>query len=70
MRNIQGEPIVYYRLSKYKKMGSYDSLKGIGEPVTLLQLMDSLVNVIHSISVVGYCIFHLNYEREIVLNRE
>ena len=50
-------------------MGSYDIMKDISEHVTLLQLMDYLGNVNHSISVVGYCIFELNYERELVLNR-
>ena len=32
--------------------------------------MDSLDNVNHSISVVGYCIFDSNYEKALVLNRE
>ena len=51
---IQSKPIVYYSLSKYKQKGSYDILKDIIENVTLVQLMDSLGNVNHSISVVGY----------------
>ena len=32
--------------------------------------MDSLGNVNHAISVVGYCIFDSNYEKSLVLNRE
>ena len=36
-----------------KNMGSYDILKNICEHVTLVQLMDSLDNVNHAISVVG-----------------
>ena len=32
--------------------------------------MDSLVNVNHAISVVGYWIFDSNYEKALVLNRE
>ena len=32
--------------------------------------MDSLVNVNPAISVVGYWIFELNYEKALVLNRE
>ena len=28
---IKGEPIVYYKLSKYKNMGSYDILTEISE---------------------------------------
>ena len=53
----KGEQKMYYSLVKYKKKGSYDILKDISENVTLVQLMDSLVNVNHAISVVGYCIF-------------
>ena len=51
-------------------MGYYDVMTDIGEHVTLVQLMDSLGNVNHDISVVGYCIFDSNYEKSLVLNRE
>ena len=51
-------------------MGYYDMLIYISEYVTLYQLMDSLGNVNHDISVVGYCIFDSNYEKALVLNRE
>ena len=61
---------MYYILSKYKKNGSYDVLTDISEHVTLVQLMDSLGNVNHAISVVGYWIFDSNYKRELILNRE
>ena len=44
-------------------------MEEISANVTLVQLMDSLVNVNHAISVVGSWIFDSNYEREIVLNR-
>ena len=44
-------------------------MKDISENVTLVQLMDSLVNVNHAISVVGYCIFDSNCEKAPVLNR-
>ena len=69
MRNVLGEPRLYYSLSKYKKMGYYDILKNISEHVTLVQLIDSLVNVYHAISVVGYWIFDSHYEKALVLNR-
>ena len=55
---IQGEPRVYYSLGKYKQKGSYDILKNISENFTLVQLMDSLGNVNHAISGVGYWIFY------------
>ena len=51
-------------------MDSYDILEDISEHVTLVQLMDYLGNVNHSISVVGYWIFDSNYEIALVLNRE
>ena len=50
-------------------MGYFDILTDISEHVTLVQLIDSLGNMNHVISVVGYCIFDSNYERELVLNR-
>ena len=68
-RNIKGKPRVYYSLSKYKNMVSYDILTDISEHVTLVQLMDYVVNVNHAISVVGYCIFESNCEKALVLNR-
>ena len=69
-KKIKGEPKVYYSLVKYKKKVSYDILTDISENVTLVQLMYSLGNVNHAISVVGYCIFDSKYEIELVLNRE
>ena len=60
---LKVKPRVYYSLRKYKKKGSYDILTDISEHVTLVQLMDSLGNVNHAISVVGYCIFDSNYEK-------
>ena len=67
---IKGEPKVNYRLRKYKKKGSYDILTDISENVTLVQLMDSLGNTNHGISVFGYWVFDSNYKGELVLNRE
>ena len=66
----EGEARVHYNLIKYKKMNEYNCLEDISENVTLVQLMDSLGNVNHAISVVGNWIFGSNYEKELVLNRE
>ena len=60
---------MHYSLVKYKNIGSYDILTDIGENVTLFQLMDSLDNVNHAISVVGYWIYDSNYKKTLVLNR-
>ena len=51
-------------------MGSFDILTEITEHVPLAQLMDSLGNVNHAISVVGYWIFESNYETALVINIE
>ena len=45
-------------------------MKKISANVTLVQLIDSLGNVNHAISVVGSWIFDSNYERALVLNKE
>ena len=63
-----GETRVHYSLMKYRKKGEYDILVNSAN-VTLVQLMDSLVNVNHGISVVGSWIFDSNYERALVLNK-
>ena len=65
----KGEAMVHYELMKYKKMGDYKILEDISANVTLVQLMDSLGNVNHAISVVGIWIFDQNYERALVLNK-
>ena len=44
-------------------------MEDISANVTLVQLMDSLGNVNHAISVVGNWIFDSNYERALVHNR-
>ena len=56
----KGEPKVHYGLIKYNQTSSYKILKDISENLTLVQLMDSLGNVNHVISVVGYWIFDPN----------
>ena len=67
-RNV-GEVRVHYNLIKYKKMGEYKILVNISAKFTLVQLMDSLGNVNHAISVVHNWIFDSNYEKALVLNR-
>ena len=61
---------MHYKLIKYKKMCGYKILEDISENITLFQLMDSLGNVNHAISVVGNWIFDSNYEKSLVLNGE
>ena len=54
----------------WKKNDAFDILKNISEYVNLVQLMDSLGNVNHDISILGYWIFYSNYETEICLTQE
>ena len=49
----KGEPKVNYNLMKYNNMREYKILEYISADVTLVQLMDSLGNVNHDISVFG-----------------
>ena len=65
----KGEARVHYKLIKYKKIGDHKILEDISANVTLVQLMDSLGNVNHAISVVGSWIFDSNYERSLILNK-
>ena len=65
----KGEVRVHYQLIKYKNKGECKILEDIGANFTLVQLVDSLVNVNHAISVFGNWIFDSNYERALVLNR-
>ena len=51
-------------------MGSFDILADISEHVTLVQLMDSLGNENHDISILGCWIFDSNYEKALVINIE
>ena len=50
-------------------MGDYKILEDISANVTLVQLMYSIGNVNHAISVVGSWIFDSNYERSLFLNK-
>ena len=61
---------MHYNLIKYNNKGIYKFSEDISENVTLVQLMESLGNVNHAISVVGSWIFDSNYERALVLNKE
>ena len=48
----------------------FDILNEIIEHVTLVKLMDSLGNVNHAISAVGYWIFDSNYKKSLCFTQE
>ena len=64
----KGEQHLRYNINKWEK-GDFDILNDISENVTLLQLMDTLGNMNHSISIVGYWIFDSDYEKSLCLTR-
>ena len=68
-KKMKGGPKVHYSLLRYNSKGYYYILKDISEHVTLVQLMDSLGNLNHAISVFGSWIFDSNYKKSLVLNR-
>ena len=69
-RNIKGEQNLQHNLKIWKKNNDFDILNDISEDITLVQLMDSLVNVNHAISVVGHWIFDSNYKKSLCLTQE
>ena len=54
----------------WHKKDAFDILKNISEYVTLVQLLDSFVDVNHVISIVGYWVFDSNYEKVLFLTKE
>ena len=60
-RKIKGKHNLQYNMMIWKKNDSFDILNDISEDVNLVQLMYSLVNVNHAISIVGYWIFDSKY---------
>ena len=57
-------------LNKWFNKGTFDILNYISENVTLVQLIETLGNVNRAISIVGYLIFYLNYEKALRQTRE
>ena len=68
--HIKGEQHLRYNLKILNKRDNFYILNNVNEYVTLVQLMESLGNVNHAISIVGYCIFDSNYERALCLENE
>ena len=50
----KGQQKLRYNLKKWVKKGTFYILNSISENVTLVQLMDTLGNVNHATSIVGY----------------
>ena len=58
-----GEQRLHYKIEQWGKQGTFDILRDISETFTLVQLMDTVGNVNHAVSIVGYWIFDSNYKK-------
>ena len=61
-----GDQCFHHNIQKRKK-GEFDILHDISGNVTLVQLIDSVVNINHAVSIVRYWIFDFNYKNLIPL---
>ena len=66
----KGEQHLIYNLKKWVNKVAFDILNNISENVTLIQLMDSLGNVNHAISILGHWISDSNYKKVIIFTQE
>ena len=66
----KGEQRLIYNIKTWRNKGDFDILNEISENVTLVQLTNTIGNVNHDISIVGYCIFDSNYRQALFLIRE
>ena len=53
----------------WKKNDAFDILNEISEDVTLVQLMESLVNVNRAIGIIGHWVFDYNYKKSLCLTQ-
>ena len=63
-RKIKGKQNLIYNMTIWREIDSFDILNDITENITVVQLMDSLVNLNHDIIIVGHWIFDSNYKKE------
>ena len=57
-------------MKRWNKKGGFDIINEISENFTLMQFMESLGNVNHALSIVGYRVFDSNYEKYFRMTRE
>ena len=68
-RKIRGEHNLRYNLKVWQKNDYFYMLKNVSEYDNLVQLMDSIGNLNHAISIVGYWIFDSNYKKALCLTQ-
>ena len=69
IRKIEGEHNLQYNLTIWKKNDAIDILNDISAYVSLVHLMDSLVNVNRDISIVGHWIFDSKNNKALYLTQ-
>ena len=67
--NIKGEHNLRYNMTTWNKNDAFDILTDMSENITLVQLMYSLGNMNHAISIVGNWIFDSNYQKGLCLTQ-
>ena len=67
-RRIKGEQNLRYNLTIWKLNDAFDILDDMSS-FSLVQIMDSLGNVNHTISIVGHWIFDSNYNKSLFLTQ-
>ena len=58
---------IYIIISRNNKKGNFDNLHEISENITLVKSMDTVGNVNHTVSIVGYLKFDSNYKKGLFL---
>ena len=66
----KGKQHICYKLEQWNKIGNFDTLNSISEHITPVQLMESLGNFNHAVSVVGKWIFDYNNKKYLLLSIE
>ena len=69
-RIIKVKQNLQYNLNIWNQNYAFDILNDISEDVNLVQLMDSLGNLKHAISILGHWIFDSNYEKVFCFTQE
>ena len=67
---IKGENYLIYNMKVWHKNYALNILKNISEYVTLLKLIESLVNVNNDIIILGYWVFDSNYDKALCPTQE
>ena len=55
--------IIVYKIDNCKVKGKFEIINDINENFTLINLVDAVVNINHSVSIVGNWIFDYNYKK-------